>query len=191
MFSGFLGTIRALRLPAACPDSLHWFARRYHCCVRLRSRSAERMPDGPGVVHPVPHRELAMEAAGPPTFLDVPHADLPRSPTPAESPRLRSLMTVTMLPPNLKQRRLPRFQPFRGSITRLFGSLSTLRSKGYPKTTQDSLPVVRPTLPDRVGCLLGRDERFSELCPLPNFVAQLRAVENGGGGRSKMVALGW
>jgi hypothetical protein len=144
------------------------------------------MPNGPGVVHPVPHRELAVEAAGPPTFLDVPNADLPRSPTPAEPSRSRSLMTVAMLPPNLKQRRLPQFQPFRGSITRLFGLLSTLRSKGYPKTTQDSLPAVDQTLPGRIGCLPGRDERFPRLCftslsPFPNFVAQLRVVENGGG----------
>jgi hypothetical protein len=118
-----------------------------------------------------------MEAAGPPTFLDVPNADLPRSPTPAESPRLRSLMTMAMLPPNLKQRRLPRLEPFRGSITRLFGSLSTLRSKGYPKTTQDSLPAVDQTLPGRSGYLPGRDERFPS-CALHLFLLSQTSWRN-------------
>lgn len=43
--------------------------------------------------------------------------------------------------PQLRRRRLPPKHIFRGSITRPACSLSTLRSRGHPRTTQDSLPA--------------------------------------------------
>jgi len=69
-------------------------------------------------------------------------------------------------------------------MTRLLGSLSTLRSAGYPSPTQDSLPAVDQTLPGRIADLPGRIERFLSWLHLfllsQTFVAQLTAVENGG-----------
>jgi len=71
-------------------------------------------------------------------------------------------------------------------MTRLLGSLSTLRSAGYPSPTQDSLPAVDQTLPGRIADLPGRIERFLSWLHLfllsQTFVAQLTAVENGGAG---------
>jgi hypothetical protein len=43
--------------------------------------------------------------------------------------------------PDVQSCRLPHDQYFRGSITRLSHSLSTLRRWGHPQTTQDSLPA--------------------------------------------------
>jgi len=53
------------------------------------------------------------------------------------------------------QTRLPRVLFFRGSITRLTCSLSTLRREGRPSTTQDSLPAAGQALPGGVGYPLG------------------------------------
>src|SRR3954469_9160654 len=39
-------------------------------------------------------------------------------------------------------------------------SLSTLRSAGYPNTTQDSLPAAGQALPDGIGYPQGSNERF-------------------------------
>src|SRR3954452_18320833 len=49
-------------------------------------------------------------------------------------------------------------------------SLSTLRSAGYPGTTQDSLPAAGQALPDGAGYPQGPIERFPlSLPPFPNF----------------------
>ena len=62
------------------------------------------------------------------------------SPTPAEPTRDSPITSRSAWPPLREPRRLQRME-FRSSITRLPGSLSTLRSPGYPGTTQDSLPA--------------------------------------------------
>jgi hypothetical protein len=49
---------------------------------------------------------------------------------------------------------------FRGSITRLLQSLSTLRGLGHPRTTQDSLLAAGQTLPDGIVYPQGHSERF-------------------------------
>src|SRR5262249_57974207 len=54
---------------------------------------------------------------------------------------------VAARPVGSEQQGLPR-QVFRRSIAWLSGSLSTLRSAGYPRPTQDSLPAVGQTLLD-------------------------------------------
>ena len=54
--------------------------------------------------------------------------------------RLAIIVAATW-PPLREPRRLPQWD-FRSSIPWLSGSLSTLRSAGYPNTTQDSLPAV-------------------------------------------------
>ena len=52
--------------------------------------------------------------------------------------------------PLLVQRRLPPFRFFRGSMARPAHPLSTLRRTDHSATTQDSLPAVGHTLPDRM-----------------------------------------
>ena len=64
---------------------------------------------------------------------------------------------------------------FRGSITRLQHSLSTLRRRTSP--TQDSLPAAGQALPDGIGYPLGSNERFpicflTSLPPFSSLVAQ-------------------
>jgi hypothetical protein len=49
---------------------------------------------------------------------------------------------------------------FRGSITRLWHWLSTLRRPGCPDTTQDSLPAAGRALPDGLDYPQGSIERF-------------------------------
>src|SRR3954463_15564455 len=49
-------------------------------------------------------------------------------------------------------------------------SLSTLRSAGYPNTTQDSLPAAGQALPDGAGYPRGSNERFPLMAsPLPQL----------------------
>jgi len=48
---------------------------------------------GPGLGHPDAHRDRDAERTGPPRFLDVPDARMPRSWTPVESPRLALITT--------------------------------------------------------------------------------------------------
>ena len=60
------------------------------------------------------------------------------SPTPTEPTRGSPITSRSAWPPLREPRRLQQMD-FRSSITRLPGSLSTLRSPGYPGTTQDSL----------------------------------------------------
>ena len=62
------------------------------------------------------------------------------SSTPAEPTRGSPIASRSAWPPLREPRGLQQMD-FRSSITRLPGSLSTLRSPGYPGTTQDSLPV--------------------------------------------------
>ena len=62
------------------------------------------------------------------------------SSTPAEPTRGSPITSRSAWPPLREPRRLQQMD-FRSSITRLPGSLSTLRSPGYPGTTQDSLPA--------------------------------------------------
>lgn len=68
------------------------------------------------------------------------------------------IATAARLP--LKRgRKLRRDFLFRGSITWLLDSLSTLRNDGYPFATQDSLPAAGQALPGGIGPL-GSYERF-------------------------------
>ena len=78
-----------------------------------------------------------------PVGRDVPH----QSGTPARSSLKR-------------ERRLQHAILFRGSIAWLLDSLSTLRSAGYPSTTQDSLPAAGYALPGGHQPTQGSDEKF-------------------------------
>jgi hypothetical protein len=76
--------------------------------------------------------------------------------------RIRPFRCADTAPANGQKRRLPRRKRFRGSITRPWHSLSTLRPAGYPAQTPDTLPVVGRTLRDGIGYPQGSNERFPE-----------------------------
>jgi len=60
----------------------------------------------------------------------------------------------------------PTIIKYRGSITRLLQSLSTLRGLGRPSTPQDSLLADDQSLPGRIAYLQDHDERF-QFCSSP------------------------
>ena len=102
---------------------------------------------------------LLVEAPGPPKFLGSligPFAHVHA--TPAGRTFLTRFET-SMLPPLVQRRRLQQ-QYFRGSVAWLPDSLSTLRSAGYPDTTQDSLPAAGQALPGGTCTHKGSYERF-------------------------------
>ena len=73
----------------------------------------------------------------------------------------------------VEQQRLPR-KVFRSSIAWLSDWLSTLRSAGYPATTQDSLPAAGQALPDGLSTRRVPTERFQSCFltshpPFPSF----------------------
>src|SRR5690606_299935 len=76
-----------------------------------------------------------------------------------EGPACQAI-TTSRLGPRLTQKQGLHSTSFRGSFTRLWCSLSTLRRMGRPTTTQDSLPAAGQALPGRNGYLLGCDEKF-------------------------------
>ena len=75
----------------------------------------------------------------PSRFLEDPNACMPCSSTPAQPWHSCCLMPGCCLPQEAR-RRLPQ-RIFRDSITRPTDPLCTLRSLGYPRTTQHSIPA--------------------------------------------------
>jgi len=71
-------------------------------------------------------------------------------------------LSVSTRPPRCPRRGRPHWV-FRGSITRLRYSLSTLRDAGYPHAAQDSLPAAGHALPGGLCSPRGSNERF-RLC---------------------------
>jgi hypothetical protein len=134
----YYSTLRLPSTPPAAFRCLHLAVPRLHPC--FAPGVAGCGDDGPGVGHPVPPTGTDRGGEG---ASQVPGGP-PRS-CPALRPRRDRTRQAIAAPrrglPSLSQRRLPRFQRFRGSITRPVRSLSTLRSPGRPGTTQDSLPA--------------------------------------------------
>ena len=80
------------------------------------------------------------EAAGPPRFLVSPDSSVLRSVTPVRPPR-QANCGASVLPSALPTASTLTTNAFRSSITQPTGSLCTLRSLGYPSTTQHSVPA--------------------------------------------------
>jgi hypothetical protein len=92
-------------------------------------------------------REFHEETTGAPKFLgnpDCPFAHVQSTPAGLPAP---DHCGAAAWPLVCQQQRLPR-RVFRRSIAWLSDWLSTLRSAGYPVTTQDSLPAAGQALPD-------------------------------------------
>src|SRR5262249_11400777 len=78
-----------------------------------------------------------------------------------------------------EQQRLPR-KVFRRSIAWLSGSLSTLRSAGYPRLTQDSLPAAGQALPDGISTRIVPLKGFRAVyisSPFPKLLAAIESTE--------------
>ena len=115
---------------------------------------------GPGLGHPGAHRDHDAERTGPPRFLGVPDARMPRSWTPVESPRLALIHDAAMRSSAVVTASTSTVLNSRGSLTQPARSLCTLRSVGYPITTQHSVPAGGQPLPGGAGSPLGPVERF-------------------------------
>ena len=105
----------------------------------LPSHRLSRVPSV-SCAHTLSHSGFySAETTGPFRFLEDPNACMPCSSTPAEPWHTCCLMPGCCLPQETR-RRLPQ-RIFRGSITRPTDPLCTLRSLGYPGTTQHSIPA--------------------------------------------------
>ena len=87
-----------------------------------------------GVDIPVPEPDITVQTMEPLRFLGNPHAHCPCSlrPYPDRSRSVRPRETRPARPPNMSTKKYPGDDLFRGSITRPFIWLSTLRKEGRP-----------------------------------------------------------
>lgn len=144
------------------------FAWRCHRCVLLLcSRGPDERPSrGPGLLwfgQPVPSC-VPMETAGSPKFLGEPRLHLRRALRPRQDHWRLTIRDAAARPPWRKRRGLLHCR-FRGSIPRLWCSLSTLRPGGLPPRTQDSLPAAGQALPGGLDPQ-GSNERFQSVLHL-------------------------
>ena len=127
-------------------------------------------PPGPGVGHPV---SPAGSRRGNDRTSQVPGE--PRlsvctcSSDAGRTARTRPVHSAAAWPPVYEKRRLPR-KVFRRSIAWLSDSLCTLRSAGYPRPTQHSLPAAGQALPDGLSTRRVPMKGFrSSHPPFPSF----------------------
>ena len=126
------------------------FARPYRAWARS-SLPGEGSPPAwvLGLFTRLPTGLFGAETTGPPRFLDIPHARMLRSRTPVE-PRCQATFDTSMLPSAVVTTSASTSSNFRGSITQPTRSLCTLRSAGYPDTTQHSVLGWWPAFAGRV-----------------------------------------
>jgi hypothetical protein len=149
-----------VRLPVPLSPRLVAFAWRYHglrlsfrC---LRSRTPNR---GPGVQHPVPIPEIMPMEAG--RASQVPEESLCAYALLSDPGRTDSTghTSVSARPPLCPRRRLPR-RNSRGSMTRPWHSLSTLRGLGRPSAARKTRFPLLATLRGGIGYPQDSNERF-------------------------------
>ena len=160
-FPDFNGHIRTLRFPVIHPASLRFASLGSTTCYcgSFRIFRRHRKPDdGPRVCIPVSQPDLHAETTGPPRFPGNPNIHLHMFFDPGRTIATNQNAATAWLPLKRK-RKLQREILFRGSIAWLLDSLCTLRSAGYPDTTQYSLPAAGQALPGEIDSL-GSDERF-------------------------------
>ena len=166
-----------LRLPAAHSVSLR--------CLRSTvpksapvslPRRAEPARRGMGLVTRCPSG-FTSEASGPPRFLDVPVAHMLRSRTPVESPR-PGLLGRAMQPSAVVTASASTSTNSRGSLTQPARSLCTLRSAGYPYTTQHSVPAGGQPLPGGIQDPPGRTEGFGAPWSAPSPLSRLGPAQH-------------
>jgi hypothetical protein len=160
-FPCFAGTMRMCDSLGPSHRASFSFAWRYPALRPVLRSQRSRTPDrGPGVHQPVPiagngRRETIRVSQ---RFWGILVCLCPAL-RPRRDQRIRPYDTSAR-PPSLRQRRLPTTRLFRGSITRPWHWLSTLRPRGYPRRTQDSLPAAGPALRDGIGYPQDSNGRF-------------------------------
>jgi len=141
LFPRFLGTIKALRLPASIPPHFVSFAWRYHGNASLSLSSPRRMVDDePGVFHPVtPTGNVSVETTGSPKFLGNPNSRLLMffDPGRPNVPNLSGTLAWSSLE---KRRRRQRHTKFSRLNSMAFGLAVYVSRCRLPFTAQDSLP---------------------------------------------------
>ena len=146
--------------PPPIPSRFVAFAQRYRSRLLVslpcggRSRPAEVWAWSPGA-----RPGSLRRRRGPPRFLDVPVAHMLRSRTPVESQR-PGLLGPAMQPSAVVTTSASTTTNSRGSLTQPARSLCTLRSAGYPCTTQHSVPAGGQPLPGGIRNPPGRTEGF-------------------------------
>ena len=145
-FPGFGGTTRdSDSLPLVLPHFVA-FAWQYHS-VFLRSlpRGEEHVASRAwSLVTRSPTGSVRVETTGPPRFLGDPHVYMPCSHRPRWSPRRQAHCDVENVAFRSGHVVGLHVCIFRGSVTWPARLLFTLRSRGYPRATQNSLPVGGP-----------------------------------------------
>jgi len=123
-----------------CPSRLASlsFARRFHPRPSFAPLGGGRIAPRPGLFSGFPN-QLWWRWQGLPGSWGPPLGHVPGSTTPVGLPRSASSAPRCCFPLCVR-RQLPPLT-FRGSIPQPASSLSTLRSLGYPRSTQDSLPA--------------------------------------------------
>ena len=146
----FVGTIKALRLPAARPASASfpspWAVPRSRQGFAPARRLTRRRRAGVlGVAATRFAADEPWRRQDLPSSRGTPIARSPCPSTPA-GPRRQTAYNAVARPPRRERRGLPHWD-FRGSIAWLSGSLSTLRPGRCRSGTQDSLPAAGQALP--------------------------------------------
>jgi hypothetical protein len=147
--SVLLATLRCLRL--AIPPPRRTFA----------PSDRRRAIEGIGaLVFRAPEPELSVETDGSPRFPGTPRVPWPCSPTPA-GPNTPGHCGVSTWSPPLTRTRTPA-RNFRGSITRPWHSLSTLRSEGHPSPRKTRFRLLGQALPGGIRSPAGFQRKVSE-----------------------------
>lgn len=174
-FPRFIGTTKALRLPTAPPASLRclrsavpWWRPSFALagggmpCAREPGPLIAGGPSGT-----IPRRQWGLPGSWMNPFVFAPLSD----PGGISAP---SLCGASMLPRTSSSVPAPPMAAFRGSITRLARSLSTLRRAGHPTATQDSLPAGGWPLPGGTPTRWVQSERFRDAyfitSPFPRLI---------------------
>jgi hypothetical protein len=138
-FSGFLGTIKALRLPIVLPASLPFVRRaipRTAACRTAAGVAVRRLLVGTACrcLNPLPSTPTRGDDGISPGSSATPLANMLCSSTPADRMH-QALAMPAMLPSAQLTASAPHSVTFRGSITRPVRSLSTLRGSDYSDRT--------------------------------------------------------
>jgi hypothetical protein len=147
--------------PAARPALLEDVGR-YHGCAwhfaPARRRRSAGGPGGLGSAPPLADR-VSVEADRSPRFPGNPRGGPLGSWTPA-GPVTPGRYGMPTRPPPVSRTWAPATKAFGARSPSSTTSLSTLRSRGLPRTTQDSLPTAGRALSGGIGYPQGSDERF-------------------------------
>jgi len=121
-----------------------------------------------GVDGPVPEPELSVETTGSLRFLGNPCVPLPCSWTPV-GPRTPGPYGASTWPPLVSTTKAPAMERFRGSITRPWDWLSTLRPGGHPTRRKTRFRLLGPAWPGGILLPAGLRRKVSEFESLPPF----------------------